>query len=180
MYISPISLKFYAWSNSQECGVTTNTLWNVNFTKRCWEKKQNKNGWLSYGISSIVITSRLLWHLWTYRVYIYLCYEHNCALPSISLGIKQHMYMQVQWLISDDMTKKKMIFINLRSHYLRASVMKTTLITSTVFVWGVKILYVEFKRFPLKFHTIHILPIHWKMCILFTGENVAAFRFKSS
>ena len=142
-------------------------------------KKQNKKNRVIF-LRDILYSHHSTVIVTPVNVYIYLCYEHNCALPSISLGIKQHMYIQVQWLISDDMTKKQMIFINLRSHYLRASVMKTTFITSTVFVWGVKILYVEFKRFPLKFHTIHISPIHWKMCILFTGENVAAFRFKSS
>ena len=49
-----------------------------------------------------------------------------------------------------------------------------------------QILHVEFQRYPLKFRTVrlknstqNILVIHWKMCILFTGKNVKALRFKS-
>ena len=42
-----------------------------------------------------------------------------------------------------------------------------------------KIFCVEFQRYPLKFIQ-NILPIHWKMCILFTGKNLRALRFKSS
>ena len=42
-----------------------------------------------------------------------------------------------------------------------------------------KIFSVEFQRIPLKFHT-KSLPMHLKMWISFTGENLRALRFKSS
>ena len=41
-----------------------------------------------------------------------------------------------------------------------------------------QILCVEFQRHPLKFH--NILPIHWKIYILCTDENLRALRLKSS
>ena len=48
-----------------------------------------------------------------------------------------------------------------------------------IFQYMGKIFCVEFQR-SLWNSTQNILPMHWKMCILFTGENLRALRFKSS
>ena len=34
--------------------------------------------------------------------------------------------------------------------------------------------------YPLKFLLQNILPIHWHVCILFTGENLRVLKIKSS
>ena len=43
-----------------------------------------------------------------------------------------------------------------------------------------KIFCVEFQRYPLKFHTQNILPLHWKIWFLYNIEILRALRFKSS